>query len=96
MCPGWKWLVAAAVLVALAALAVACVRRRRPLQLVAKGGSVIPKIIHQTWKSSLLPPKYQVCQESWKRLNPDMKYQFYDDNACEALVRTHYPQHLAA
>ena len=57
--------------------------------------SEIPRLLHQTWKrASPLPDKYRTCQESWKRLNPDLEYRFHDDSDCEQLVRRHYPQYL--
>jgi mannosyltransferase OCH1-like enzyme len=54
----------------------------------------IPRLLHQTWKNEFLPPRYRTCQESWKRMNPDLEYRFHDDAACEDLVRRHYPQYL--
>jgi len=52
---------------------------------------VIPRIIHQTWKSARLPPKFARYQETWTRLNPDCDYRFYDDAACAELVHREFP-----
>ena len=42
----------------------------------------IPKIIHQTWKSKELTPYFKKASNSWKRMNPNYTYQFYDDMDC--------------
>ena len=94
MCPGWKWLVAALVLLLLvAALVTVWRRRRRPLQLVV--GTSIPMIVHQVWVGSPLPAKYAKHIQSWKDRNPQFEHRLYDDTSAAALVRKHYPQHLA-
>jgi hypothetical protein len=55
---------------------------------------VIPKILHQTWKSRDLPPKYARWSESFRRHLPDWEYRFWDDDACLGLVKESYPQYL--
>lgn len=35
---------------------------------------IIPKIIHQIWIGSLVPKKYLVMMESWKKMHPDWTY----------------------
>lgn len=41
---------------------------------------VIPFIIHQTWKSKNMPQGMINATNSWKNLNPDYEYRYYDDN----------------
>lgn len=51
----------------------------------------IPGIVHQTWRSTALPPQIARCCASWKRLNPQIEYRFYDDKACSDFVRSEFP-----
>ena len=54
----------------------------------------IPKIIHQTWKSKDLTPYFKKASNSWKRMNPNYTYRFYDDQDCLKFVTEHYPNFL--
>lgn len=55
----------------------------------------IPLIIHQTWKTNKLDnPKFKEGQESWKQLNPEFEYRFYDDTDCLNFITNHYPKYL--
>ncbi len=56
--------------------------------------SIIPRIIHQTWKSRDLPADFQVYQQSWINHHPDWQYRFYDDNNCRSFVKESYPDLL--
>ena len=56
---------------------------------------MIPKIIHQTWRDEALPAEFRAYQRSWQEHHPGWAYRFYDDRACRALVRDHYPALLA-
>ncbi len=53
--------------------------------------NVIPKIIHQTWKTSDLPPLFARCRRSWLRRHPSWTYRFYTDQDCSRFVRTRCP-----
>lgn len=55
---------------------------------------MIPKIIHQTWKSAEIPPHLRGFQDSWRHHHPGWEYRFWDDAANEALLAEHYPQFL--
>ena len=52
---------------------------------------MIPKVIHQTWKTKVLDAKLQEWTSSWRRLNPSWKYQLWDDDDCEKFMQAHYP-----
>jgi inositol phosphorylceramide mannosyltransferase catalytic subunit len=56
---------------------------------------MIPKIIHQTWKSSNLPENFRAYQKTWILHHPDWEYCFYDDAACRAVVQKYFPELLA-
>jgi mannosyltransferase OCH1-like enzyme len=52
---------------------------------------MIPKIIHQTWKTREVPSKFKVFQESWIAMHPGWEYRFYTDEDNHHLVKTDYP-----
>lgn len=56
--------------------------------------SVIPKIIHQTWKTQDVPEKYRTWVRSWKEKNPDFTYKLYDNDESRLLVASSYPEFL--
>ena len=55
---------------------------------------MIPKIIHQTWKSADVPPHLRGFQASWRHYHPRWEYRLWDDAANEALIAKHYPEFL--
>ncbi|KAK9834954.1 hypothetical protein WJX84_011882 [Apatococcus fuscideae] len=57
---------------------------------------LIPKIIHQTFKTKNVPPKVLALIESWKLANPSWEYRFYDDDACLAFVKREFPEYFDA
>jgi inositol phosphorylceramide mannosyltransferase catalytic subunit len=56
--------------------------------------TVIPPVLHQTWKSCVFPEPIDYSQ-SWRRLNPNMRYQFFDDRACREFVGETFPHYLS-
>lgn len=54
---------------------------------------MIPKIIHQTWKTSEPPEKTFFCIKSWKYLNPDYDYILWSDEDISSFVSKHYPEY---
>ncbi len=55
---------------------------------------MISKIIHQTWKSYLLPKNMDFCVNSWKIKNLDYKYYLWSDEDICNFVTEYYPQYL--
>lgn len=51
---------------------------------------LIPKIIHQTYKSQELPLELMQCVARLTDMNPEFEYRFYDDIACEQFIRDNY------
>lgn len=51
----------------------------------------IPKVIHQTFKTSKLPyiTRWQISR--LRKNNPDYTYEFYDDNRIEAFLEKEFP-----
>jgi glycosyltransferase involved in cell wall biosynthesis len=56
----------------------------------------IPKIIHQTWKTSeISDPFLKRLQCSWIELNPDFEYRFWTDDDLKKFVQEKYPSLLS-
>jgi len=53
---------------------------------------LIPRIIHQTYKTQKVKSKHQLGIQSWKLNNPNWAYKFYDDADCLDLVAQEFPQ----
>ena len=49
--------------------------------------SEIPKVIHMTYKIRKLPSKNM---EKWKKLNPNYKFTFSDDEDCKKFIHKHF------
>jgi mannosyltransferase OCH1-like enzyme len=55
---------------------------------------MVPRIIHQTWKSVDVPERFRGFQRSFQDLHPDWEYRLWDDVANERLIADHYPECL--
>lgn len=53
---------------------------------------VIPRIIHQTYKTRALPAELASSVEKLKSMNPTFEYRFYDDQDCFNFIRDNYDQ----
>jgi mannosyltransferase OCH1-like enzyme len=51
---------------------------------------VIPKIIHQTWKTSIVPDRWKKSQDEWKRLHPTWRYILWTDEENRKLIADKY------
>ena len=56
--------------------------------------SLIPAIIHQTWKDENIPPEWQGAQQACKDLHPSWEYRLWTDNSSHALIAEKYPDLL--
>jgi mannosyltransferase OCH1-like enzyme len=45
-------------------------------------GSSIPKIIHQSYKTTTLPQEFKEHRKSWPKHHPSWVYQFWTDEVC--------------
>jgi mannosyltransferase OCH1-like enzyme len=52
---------------------------------------MIPKIIHQTWKTTQIPDNWLESQKSCKALHPDYKYILWTDDDMDEFVKREYP-----
>ncbi|KAF8556972.1 hypothetical protein OG21DRAFT_426575 [Imleria badia] len=59
-------------------------------------GSVehIPRIIHQTWKSETLPPKWKNISEACRDMMSDYEYMLWTDASSREFIAEHYPWFL--
>lgn len=55
---------------------------------------MIPKIIHQTHKTSTLPKNVATFPKILKDLHPSWEYRFYDDEACRYFIAKSTPELL--
>jgi mannosyltransferase OCH1-like enzyme len=55
---------------------------------------MIPRIIHQTWKTSDVPERWRPLQQSWRDNHPDYEYRYWTDAANRRFVAEKYPQYL--
>ena len=56
-------------------------------------GQQIPKIIIQTWKSTVIPLKYELLQKGLVEKNPDYEYLFFTDENIDAFLKKEYPEY---
>lgn len=54
----------------------------------------IPKIIHQTYVSDIVPIGLAEKINTWKNLNPDYIYCYYTDEQCRNFIRDHYSNEI--
>ena len=57
---------------------------------------LIPNVLHQTYTSFRVPGRLRMMMDSWKRMNPDFSFRFYDDVSCLSFVRREFPEYLDA
>lgn len=55
------------------------------------GADLIPRIIHQTWKTEVLPERWTNVSQSCKDYNPDYEYMLWTDDSSREFIKTHYP-----
>ncbi|KAJ3024800.1 UNVERIFIED_CONTAM: hypothetical protein HDU68_007766 [Siphonaria sp. JEL0065] len=61
---------------------------------VIPGNRLIPKIIHQSWKTAEVPDKYTNWTKTWRSLNPDYEYKLWTDADNRKIIETDYPWFL--
>ena len=52
---------------------------------------MIPRIIHQTWKTREIPEKWQSAVQTCKEMHPDYEYILWTHETMEEFVKTEYP-----
>ena len=54
---------------------------------------MIPKIIHQTYKTEDIPRRYKKYQERIKTLHSDFEYRFYTDETMDVFMKKEFPKY---
>ncbi|EAU84871.2 MIPC synthase [Coprinopsis cinerea okayama7 len=54
----------------------------------------IPKIIHQTWKTDTLPPRWQPISQACRDMMPDYEYMLWTDDSSREFIAQNYPWFL--
>ena len=52
---------------------------------------MIPKIIHQTWKTNKIPDQWKDAVQTCKSVNTDFKYILWTDKTMDKFVKKYYP-----
>ncbi|WP_276089681.1 glycosyltransferase [Pedobacter sp. JY14-1] len=55
---------------------------------------MIPKIIHQTWKTKQIPEHFRLLKETWIKLHPDWTYILWTDEDNRRFIQNHFPSFL--
>ena len=59
-------------------------------------GLGVPRIIHQSWKTTEVKEDFLVWSSSWREVNPEHEYWFWTDKDNRELVKANYPSFLDA
>ena len=54
----------------------------------------IPRIIHQTWKSTQVPEAFREFQRKWQALHPGYEYRLWTDDDNRTFVEREFPEHV--
>lgn len=60
-----------------------------------KNPNLVPRIIHQTYKTEVLPENFKAWREECKILNPGWEFKLWTDESNLDLVSTYYPELLS-
>lgn len=55
---------------------------------------MIPRIIHQTWKTTDIPEAFLYFQRTWQIHHPGWEYRLWTDVDCRDFIKRHYPEFL--
>lgn len=59
-----------------------------------KNATLVPKIIHQTWKDKDIPEKWRAAQKSCIDLHPDFEYRLWTDEESLRFIELEFPWFL--
>lgn len=62
----------------------------------SSGPPLIPRILHQTYRSDDIPAHLMPYMQSWREVHPEWEIRFYDDDACKHMVKQEFPEYLSA
>jgi mannosyltransferase OCH1-like enzyme len=62
-------------------------------QARANTDSIVPKIVHQTWKTHNVPQHWETSPKMWKQLHPDWLHILWTDQDIEDIVKVYYAEY---
>lgn len=60
------------------------------------GTASVPRLIHQSWKTTTLPARFAKWSDTWRVRHPDWLHVLWTDADNRALVDRFYPEYLEA
>jgi mannosyltransferase OCH1-like enzyme len=60
----------------------------------AAGELLVPRIIHQTWKTEVIPERWAAARQSCIDLHPDWEFRLWTDESARALIAEAFPELL--
>jgi hypothetical protein len=63
------------------------------VNVTRKNNSIIPQIIHQTWKTHDVPSEFAEYVKTWVHQNPGWEYWFWTDAEAERFIKFRYPKY---
>ncbi|KAF5390711.1 hypothetical protein D9757_002687 [Collybiopsis confluens] len=54
----------------------------------------IPRILHQTWRTEILPPRWQNISQECRDMMPDYEYKLWTDDSSREFIADNYPWFL--
>lgn len=58
------------------------------------GELVVPQIVHQTWKTEVIPEKWLAARQSCMDMHPGYEFRLWTDDSARELIATELPQLL--
>ncbi|KAG6821615.1 hypothetical protein H0H93_000124 [Arthromyces matolae] len=55
---------------------------------------LVPRILHQTWKTDVLPPRWQGISDACRKMHPDYEYILWTDASSREFIARYYPWFL--
>lgn len=77
---------------ALAVSLLLSLRQCAPLRGAPVPGMAVPRVIHQFWDSTDVPPDIEKLMQSWREMNPGWELKLHNDATAAALLEAHFPQ----
>ena len=56
------------------------------------GQAVVPRIIHQTWKTEVIPERWAAARQSCIDLHPEWEFKLWTDDSARALIAERVPE----
>lgn len=61
----------------------------------SRANEIVPRILHQTWKTDVLPKEWVGASQACRDMHPDYEYMLWTDAKSRQLIADHYPWFLS-